>query len=659
MPVLAIVTHADDAAAIVRWSASLAAAREAGLTVLYVGRGTQDQAPAEVALDQEDDHPVLRVAREAVRAARARPEPPPPAPGATPSGRLPAGGGAPAPAAEAPSGPTRAKLERVSHRDPAAACLARIDALGADLVVIGIGPAHEQEGFDGHLAAHLARRAACDVLLLRSSGAEPAGEVEGRSRRVVIPTAGGPHARVALRLGAGLARIGERVEAVFVEPEIGEDAAAVGRRRLDAALAEAGVRPSERFVPRVVLADRPAAGILAAAEGADLLVLGATNEGVVERTLFGSIPEQVLRRRAGAAVAVLRGRRPVVRRTWEAVARRLRELVPQLERDDRIALFDRLQTGSSWNVDFMALIGLSATIAALGLLQNSTAVVIGAMLVAPLMTPMIGAGLALVQGNQLLAREAGKAIVRGFLLALGLSVGFGLVVPVDGLSPEILARGAPTLIDLGVAFFSGVAAAYALARPNLSGAMAGVAIAAALVPPVASIGISLAHAELENARGAALLFATNLVAIILGSAALFWAMGVKASKESAEGRLWVRRVVLALVLAVVALSIPLTALLLAQLARPRADRLRLTPELVRELEVAIGEPDGYVLVSAVTVARDDGSLALRLLAGGRGEATPARAAALAEVARRVVGAGVPVEVVLLPSSWATSGAGGG
>ena len=192
----------------------------------------------------------------------------------------------------------------------------------------------------------------------------------------------------------------------------------------------------------------------------------------------------------------------------------LRLRVPQLTREDRIAVFEKLQNSSRWNFDFMALICLSTAIAALGLIVNSTAVVIGAMLVAPLMTPILGSGLALVQGNAPLVLDCVRSILLGFLFALviGAAVGFtALLFPGYGqLTPELAARGRPGAPDMLIALFSGIAASYCIARPNLASALAGVAIAAALVPPIATTGISLAWGNFMNATGSALLFGINV-----------------------------------------------------------------------------------------------------------------------------------------------------
>ena len=231
----------------------------------------------------------------------------------------------------------------------------------------------------------------------------------------------------------------------------------------------------------------------------------------------------------------------------------------------------------------MALISLSTAIATLGLIQNSTAVVIGAMLVAPLMTPLLGAGLALVQANLPLLREASKAISLGFLSALTIGFVLGYGVPDVQLTAELQARGGPNLLDLGIAFLSGIAAAHCVARPNLSAALPGVAIAAALVPPVATTGVSVAIGEYANARGAALLFATNVVAIILGASFCMYAGGVRRSKEIDSAVLAAKRITMALVLAILMLCIPLGSLLLSKVPVPKQKRVVMSEAGVQEL----------------------------------------------------------------------------
>ena len=153
---------------------------------------------------------------------------------------------------------------------------------------------------------------------------------------------------------------------------------------------------------------------------------------------------------------------------------------------------------------------LATLIAGLGLIRNSASVVIGAMLIAPLMSPLAGVGLGLAQENILLIRKASKTVLRGFLTAYALSVLLGFLLhfglnafptsPVESASgiaailvpSEMESRGSPSFLDLIVALASGMAGAYALSRPKMVSALPGVAIAAALVPPIATSAMAFA-----------------------------------------------------------------------------------------------------------------------------------------------------------------------
>jgi uncharacterized protein DUF389 len=122
----------------------------------------------------------------------------------------------------------------------------------------------------------------------------------------------------------------------------------------------------------------------------------------------------------------------------------------------------------------------------------------------------------------------------------------------------------PNILDLLIAIFSGMAAAFALARPSLAGSIAGVAIATALVPPLCSAGLSLAYFQYHLAIGALGLLVANVLAIILAAAATFRMMGLRAFTETAPQRFWVRHVVFGLMLSVLALSLPLATTFMRQ-----------------------------------------------------------------------------------------------
>jgi len=231
---------------------------------------------------------------------------------------------------------------------------------------------------------------------------------------------------------------------------------------------------------------------------------------------------------------------------------------PNLEREERKELVAKLTEASEWNINFGIMLGCSVLIAALGLLVNAPAVIIGAMLVAPLMTPLIGAGLALVQGNLQLFRTASHTMLLGTALSLLLGFLVEVLTPKIDMAPELVARGAPNILDLFIAFFAGVAAAYAVARPQLSGALPGVAIAVALVPPLSACAISLGSGQWRVAEGAAILYITNLVAIVLGSALVFYSHGLQVSRLASGGsQRFMTRAAITLVCLLVLLAAPL------------------------------------------------------------------------------------------------------
>ncbi len=497
------------------------------------------------------------------------------------------------------------------------------------------------------LARKLFTAAPCHTLLTRlgdpdeeDTGLLPALVAPGKP--ILVPTAGGPHAAEALRLGERLASAeGGRVVALYVKSAAGELADAVGERYLNRVLADVGIEGSRFVEPRVELDEEPSKAIARIAEeGFDLMLLGDSSAGSLRRRLFGTVPEHLL--------GEDRLQVAVVRREWKLFHRLRRQLgrwldltIPQMTRAERIALYDKLQSGSLWNFDFMTLISLSTAIAALGLLQDSAAVVIGAMLVAPLMTPILGAGLALVQGNFPLLKVAGQAIVFGYLMALTIGLAAGLMFPIPELTPQLEARGGPTLLDLGVAFLSGLAAAFCLSRPGLLAALPGVAIAAALVPPIATTGVSLALSELKVAKGSALLFATNVVAIILGAAVSLYASGVRGRSGAASHQKWVTNAFLVLLLGTVALFFPLGSELRSQLSGGSGFELPVTLE--QRLTERLARSPGCRL-SSILSRRQGGQLVLTLVLESPRPPSPELTRDLAGVARDDLGQDLVVRV---------------
>jgi len=172
----------------------------------------------------------------------------------------------------------------------------------------------------------------------------------------------------------------------------------------------------------------------------------------------------------------------------------------------------------------------------------------------------------LVQGNEKLIRDALKSVILGFTVALAIGAILGLFLRIFApdleVTQQMIYRDKPNVLDLIVALASGVAGAYAMGRPNLLSALPGVAIAAALVPPIATSGLALTMGDLSLSGGASLLFFTNIVAIVLGTAMTFWAVGVS-TRVGSDGRavqVWPRYWFLAFVVISFVLAIVVTYL---------------------------------------------------------------------------------------------------
>jgi uncharacterized hydrophobic protein (TIGR00271 family) len=363
----------------------------------------------------------------------------------------------------------------------------------------------------------------------------------------------GAHGRTAIDLAGELAAGHERkLTGLYVEPDIGPDAEGVGRRVLGRRLKGRKIPPDA--ARRVVIDKDPAKGILdvCGEEQFECLVFGASRIGALGGSPARSVPNRVLQSKPAATLIAVRRALPIstqLSRRLEAVARRF---MPQILREDRIDLVERIQSNSMWNFDFNLLMLLSTIIATLGLIDNSAAVIIGAMLVAPLMTPILGIGLAIAQGNLRLARIALKALSLGFLMAFGIALAIGFLTgEFFELTDQMRSRDWPQILDLVIAFVSGMAAAYAWGRPRLLAALPGVAIAAALLPPVATAALAITVGRYDTALGALLLFGINMVAISIAGAVVFWAVGIR-DKAMGTGRTrWLRYALIVVTIAII------------------------------------------------------------------------------------------------------------
>jgi uncharacterized hydrophobic protein (TIGR00271 family) len=209
-------------------------------------------------------------------------------------------------------------------------------------------------------------------------------------------------------------------------------------------------------------------------------------------------------------------------------------------------------------VRFMLMLTLSVTIAVMGLAANSAAVVIGAMLIAPLMTPIMSFSAAVGLGLGKRAIQAAFVVVAGSLWSVFFAVVLARLLPTVTIGSEVLSRTRPDVRDLIVAVAAGAAGAYATAREDMSGALPGVAVAVALVPPLAATGILLEADRLVLAEGSGLLFLTNLLAIIVSALIVFLATGVIPTIRLCFQSSRIAMTTIGIVLATVMVAIPLT-----------------------------------------------------------------------------------------------------
>lgn len=177
---------------------------------------------------------------------------------------------------------------------------------------------------------------------------------------------------------------------------------------------------------------------------------------------------------------------------------------------------------------------LGIIIATFGLILNSPAIVIGAMLVAPLMLPILLLSLSIVTGRTRLLFKTLESLVKGIVLSVIISTFITLLVPIYEIPSEVLARAQPAILDMFIALAAGAAAMYAMIKKD-SATLPGVAVSVSLMPPLSALGIGLAMRNISIAAGAGLLFLTNLVAIVFSGAIILLLFKFKPYAKTREG----------------------------------------------------------------------------------------------------------------------------
>lgn len=207
---------------------------------------------------------------------------------------------------------------------------------------------------------------------------------------------------------------------------------------------------------------------------------------------------------------------------WLKLRRKSKKLLPKQEREVAIKRLHReLWLDATWNTNYIVFTISACLIATFGLVSNSTAVIIGAMLIAPLMLPLRALAFAALEGEFPLFRKALFSIIGATIIAIFLSNLTGHLVNLPEFGSETLARTQPNLVDLGIAVVAGGISSFAKVRRGVSDALAGTAIAVALMPPICVVGLCLSQDKFFFAKGAFLLYLTNLLGITLACMIIF------------------------------------------------------------------------------------------------------------------------------------------
>lgn len=190
---------------------------------------------------------------------------------------------------------------------------------------------------------------------------------------------------------------------------------------------------------------------------------------------------------------------------------------------------------STPDFDFFYFVTLATVMATLGLIGGSATIVIGSMLIAPILFPILSAALGLIMGDMILLKRSTITLLKAFVISLVIAI---IIANIAGthhpFNTEILLRTEPNVISAAVAIVAGLAVAFALSRPELNAALPGVAVAASLIPPIGVMGIGIAHVRMDIALGACALLLMNVIGIIFATMLTFSLMDFSTKRELAQ-----------------------------------------------------------------------------------------------------------------------------
>jgi uncharacterized hydrophobic protein (TIGR00271 family) len=271
----------------------------------------------------------------------------------------------------------------------------------------------------------------------------------------------------------------------------------------------------------------------------------------------------------------------------EELTKRKLPVLPRATTEEFQELFKVLRENAKYSSAFIVMMILSTVIATFGLFGNSSPVIIGAMILAPIISPIVSFSMGMVRYDANMLKNGSITILIGTLVSLLFASGVSLVLPLKILTNEIDARLSPNLLDLGIAVASGVAAAYAHAKEEIAKSLAGVAIAVALVPPLAVAGIGIGWWNWEVFSGAFLLYLTNLTGIILFAGITFLFLGFAPFKRARMGLIYTLIIV---VLVMIPLSLSFNAMREVNNLTNLLENTSFENVIIRDVKVRLGSP---------------------------------------------------------------------
>ena len=321
------------------------------------------------------------------------------------------------------------------------------------------------------------------------------------------------------------------------------------------------------------------------------------------------------------------------------------EQIPQFERK----LFFEGARRRPYLERFGMLMFFATVIATMGIIAGSSATVIGAMIIAPLMTPILASVAALLQGRTDKALRSTLIVLSGVLGVIALSwligiavISLGRILSFDT-NLQITGRTSPRLVDLAAALVSGAAGAFCMSRDDISDSLPGVAISIALVPPLCVVGLGLSAGEWDDAGGAMLLFLTNYLSILLAGSGMLALLGLGQASIPEASRATRRRAYVAITIGVLIITIPLAL---------TSSRLVSQSQMQRQISAVVTSWAAEARYAVMQVEIDFASGRIDITVSGTEKSQPSFAELVADLETT---RGVPVDVKLeiIPSQIQT------